>query len=385
VTTDPAPFLSTVVAASATLAAIIGGLLVARFVSLDSDQRGSRKVLADARGRLDAATERAKAAARDVVRFDAVALFGAGDVLAMIERGITTADALMRGRGWEHDEADLESYASEVTEEFSRARTELAARVTRPDSDWWTFKRVTPGLPEIRWPQVWKRVHDQVAMKVAEEADAQQRAAPTSLGLSSMLAGSAVARRRSNEMIGNLALAPGRGPIDMQRRDSLLARRERAAQQAEDCEGELRRLQQDHLEIARPDSRLWWGIAIVVAFLITGVALPLWAMSQGVKHLSSVQWMFWPFTAALAVLVLYIVVYLAQLTRREVTAGSDALSAIPALPSCANGPRERPRLHVIICDRARGRPAASGGCDPVRARDCEAANRSADRGVRGGW
>jgi len=248
------------------------------------------------------------------VRFDTEAFFRAEDVLAMIERGIATADALMRGRGWEHDEADLESCASEVAEEFTRARAELAARVTSPDSDWWAFRRVTPGLPEIRWPQVWKRVHDEIAMKVAEEADAQQRAARKLGSLSAMLDGSAVQLRRMRDMA---SVQPDRRAIDARRRDELLARRERAAQEAEDCEGELRRLEQDHLEIARPDSRLWWGIAIVVAFLITGVALPLWAMSQGVQHLSSVQWMFWPFTAALALLVIYIVVYLAQLTRAK--------------------------------------------------------------------
>ena len=36
--TDPAPFLSTIIGTSATLVAIVGGLLVARLVSLDSDE-----------------------------------------------------------------------------------------------------------------------------------------------------------------------------------------------------------------------------------------------------------------------------------------------------------------------------------------------------------
>lgn len=317
-TTDPAPFLSTIVAASVTLAAIIGGLLVARFVSLDSDQRGSRKVLADARGRLDAATERSKAAARDVVRFDAEAFFRADDVLARIERGLTTADVLMPGRGWEHDEADLESYASEVAEEFSRARAELAARAVGPDSDWWAFRRQVPPLPESRWPRVWRRVHDELAMHAAEEADAQHRAAykPGILSAAT-LGGSAAQRRRTTELTRSIAVTPDRSGIDARRRDELLARRERAAQRVEDCEGELQRLEQDHLEIGRPDRRLWWGIAIVVVFVLVGVALPLWAMSLGVKHLASVQWMFWPFIAALVLLVVYIVVYLAQLTSRK--------------------------------------------------------------------
>jgi hypothetical protein len=39
---DPAPFLSTVILASAAFVAIVGGLLVARFVGLDSDQQTMR-------------------------------------------------------------------------------------------------------------------------------------------------------------------------------------------------------------------------------------------------------------------------------------------------------------------------------------------------------
>lgn len=46
VTIDPTPFLSTIVATSAALVTIIGGLLVAKFVGLDADQRTTRKVLA---------------------------------------------------------------------------------------------------------------------------------------------------------------------------------------------------------------------------------------------------------------------------------------------------------------------------------------------------
>ena len=119
------------------------------------------------------------------------------------------------------------------------------------------------------------------------------------------------------DMTQGIAVPPDRSGTDARRRDELVARRERAAQQVEDCDGELRRLEQDHIEIGRPDRRLWWGIAIVVAFVLAGVALPLWAMSQGVKHLASVQWMFWPFTATLVLLIVYIVAYLAQLTSRK--------------------------------------------------------------------
>jgi hypothetical protein len=66
---DPSPFLTTVVTTSAALVAIIGGLLVAKFVGLDSDQRTSRKILTAARERLELARRRAQKAWHDILRW----------------------------------------------------------------------------------------------------------------------------------------------------------------------------------------------------------------------------------------------------------------------------------------------------------------------------
>jgi hypothetical protein len=59
------------------------------------------------------------------------------------------------------------------------------------------------------------------------------------------------------------------------------------------------------------------GCRNLVVFTAVGVALPLWVMSPGPKGLAAVQWAFWPFALALALLVGYIVLYLAQLTGRR--------------------------------------------------------------------
>ena len=67
--TDPTPFLSTIVTTSAALVAIIGGLLVAKFVGLDSEERSSRKVVADAAERLEVARTREQVAWREVLRW----------------------------------------------------------------------------------------------------------------------------------------------------------------------------------------------------------------------------------------------------------------------------------------------------------------------------
>jgi hypothetical protein len=75
--TDPAPFLSTIIATSAALVAIIGGLLVAKFVGLDSDERTSGKIMVGARERLEVARRRAHAAWIDILRWDADDFFRA--------------------------------------------------------------------------------------------------------------------------------------------------------------------------------------------------------------------------------------------------------------------------------------------------------------------
>jgi hypothetical protein len=55
---DPNAFLSTVAAVSATMVAIVGGLLVARFVAIDGEQQGAQQLLNEAQGRSMTARQR---------------------------------------------------------------------------------------------------------------------------------------------------------------------------------------------------------------------------------------------------------------------------------------------------------------------------------------
>jgi hypothetical protein len=152
-------------------------------------------------------------------------------------------------------------------------------------------------------------------MMAAEAADARLRAEGGLGALSVGIGSSAVQQRQMQQATAGPTLTDR--AIQARRRDELVARRAGTAQQVQDYEGELRRLEQDHREIVRPDSRLWWGIVIVVVFAVVGVALPLWEMSLGARSLASVRWLFWPFTGSLVLLVGYIVVYLAQITHRK--------------------------------------------------------------------
>ena len=81
--------------ASAALVAIVGGLLVARFVGLDSDQLTSRKLIADAEDRLAVARRRADAAQRDLIRWEAWDFLGE-DVAKAIATGQTDVRELRK-------------------------------------------------------------------------------------------------------------------------------------------------------------------------------------------------------------------------------------------------------------------------------------------------
>lgn len=128
VTIDPTPFLSTIVTASTALVAIIGGLLVARFISLDSDQRTSRQILAGARDRLEVAQDRAHTAWRAILRWRAEGFFATPEVIeAVVYKGVVSPAELMRMASWPHDPDELAPFVTEVTEEVDRPGDQRAA------------------------------------------------------------------------------------------------------------------------------------------------------------------------------------------------------------------------------------------------------------------
>jgi hypothetical protein len=296
---DPTPFLSTVVATSAALVAIIGGLLVAKFVGLDTDQRTSRKVVSGARGRRDTARQRAEDAGQAVLRWDAHQFFRIRDVAkAVVENGVVSAQELARIAYWRHDPAKLAPFAAEAASEIERAREPLAGRISHETylSFWPDFRSRHPDLPETSYPCIWEFVFDDVAKK---SGHFERPLHPASAAL------------------GASASSTDDGVADARRSDDLRANYARAQQRVEDLEEELARVEDEHAEIIRPDGRLWSGIAILVVFTAFGVALPLWDLSDGLRNSPQVRWVLYSFAACLILLTGYIVVYLWQLTRKK--------------------------------------------------------------------
>lgn len=327
VTIDPSPFLTTVVTTSAALVAIIGGLLVAKFVGLDSDQRTSRKILMAARDRLEVARRRAQAAWTDILRWDADDFFSTLEVVEeVLDKGVASPAELVRIASWPHKPDELATFIAEVTAEADRAREAINPRIHSSDTFWGDFRRRCRDLPEIRWPKVWEHVFDGIAderaAKARAEEEARRAAAPPKSALERELdrANSLMAGMQRQNALMVPTLIPTRtdyGVIAARRSDDLRGNHARAEQQVEDLEAELLRLEQEHAEDVRPDARLWWGVIILIIFTVLGVVVPLVVMATGPRDLAAVRWVLYPFTTSLAALVGYIVVYLVQLTRKK--------------------------------------------------------------------
>ncbi len=335
---DPTPYLSTMTATSAALVSIVGGLLVARFVGLDSEQQGAQRLVEDAEARLAVARQRAADAKKAVMRWDARDFLQDPRVLAAIKDGATDLGTLRELADCELEDADLGPVLAEVIGEFASARAYFEAHPLSATEDlldamgqWYRTRRVLPGLPNIDWDDVWSLVFDQAATDAAERAAEhrrkeeakRQQQRPTDRRSFYDLGVDASSVRHPGDLLAGLAYSPSSGQTDWRaihtrRYDALTMARERAAQRAEDLEGELARLRLEHLRAVRPDSRLAWGLGVLAVFTLVGVVLPLWVMSNSPQDITfHIQLLFWGFAAALAALLGYMLLYLVRLVTRK--------------------------------------------------------------------
>lgn len=351
---DPAPYLSTVILASAALVAIVGGLLVARFVGLDSDQQTSIKLIGDASDRLDIARRRAEAAWESLVRWRAQDFLDDTDVAAALAQGETDAATLRALSRTRLTDDELGIVISQAAADIAKleewmAEDAVSAHIRDADYRWHDFQR--DDMPQLSYPQLAVSVFETFAEQLyndnerqrkeeeqrreeerqrAEEEEQRQAAA---MGLGGLFGTLRIPADVMSRMPGHrmpqftaprfTTSVPSFGPgpstvlIDANRHDELIATAVRTSQRVEDLEEELRRLRHQHADVVRPDRRLWWAVAILTAYAIAGVGVPLWVMASGPVSLSAVRWTFWPFAAGLAALIGYISIYLAGLNRKN--------------------------------------------------------------------
>lgn len=349
---DPDVFLSTLVTASAALVAIVGGLLVARFVGMDSEQQGIAKAIGDAGARRDAARARREAAEQAVLDRDAFGFLGAAKVRSALIDGETNLSELraLAPEPCPAADADLTPYLRSALEELGAARravegfdVPLAADTAAADASWVEDRRDLAGFSNARWPSLWKQLYTSRALDLGEERKRQQseerdqqKAIRRRFG---MYEPPTYASVQSFRMPTYSVPVLGTSRATVERRyDDLVSARERARQQVDDLEAELGRLELDRGRLRRPDARLWIGIAIVAYLAVFGVGLPAREMIQPQGPSPHLAWLFWLFTLGLSGLIVYILGYLVLLTRKASSVGGDTSGENPN-PAPAGGNR----------------------------------------------
>jgi hypothetical protein len=270
--TDPAPFLSTIAASSATMVAIVGGLLVARFVTIDSEQQGAQQLLDDANNRLTTAQQR-EAEARDKLYQSDVRYFFDDKVIEAIGEGERDISALREmGGSTSLTDQEVAEVTQTIAAEFESAQQvldDVLSGIEGAIPEWEEFKRSKcDQLPDILWDRPWKIVYDKLTTP------------PPQSRRNSILTGLYIPRPAFAPTV------PEFSALNAQRRDTLRANLERAEQRVEDIESEVAHLTRAREAIVRPKG-LGWGLVILAYFTLSGVIFPIWLMSRAPHRLTA--------------------------------------------------------------------------------------------------
>lgn len=310
---DPNPLLATMTGTTGALVAIVGGLLVARFVGLDSEQQGAQRQLNDADARLRIARKRRDEAQLQLDRHDAQEFLDDPNVLDALLAGETTLDGLRR-----HSEPvtltddQLRPLVDQVRAELRAAYdtiqrvlprdTTIPADEWAPHREWQDFVRSFSGVPNTEYSTIWHHALNAVIDERIED------------------------RRRTGEMDQREEMAASMpAPSDLRsdfgvaerRRDERRAALERAEQRVEDLEDEVARLRQIRDAVVKPSKQLWVGLLVLAYPTIVGIVLPVLAMAGGPTDFTGgIGALVVLFITGLVGLLAYLTYFAARVSRR---------------------------------------------------------------------
>ena len=308
---DPTPFLSAIAATSATMVAIVGGLLVARYVAIASEQEGTDRLLSDVRARLARAVIKAQGA-RDLLRDWSVIEFFGAKVIHAIGEGEQDIHALRKiGDPTLLTDDELTKVVQEVTAAFAEAGSTLPRLLADSTGDgyieWEDFKHAHRAvLPEVQPDRTWQNLAWQDAYETALLGTEPAEPQPPQPDWSASFV---------RPFLRALPVEPAYVVRGLERRDSLQLDLARADQQVEDIKYEFLRLTNERKRIVRPQG-LGWGLAVLGYFTLAGVISPLWLMSRGPNRLTAHlgEIVFWTFASGLALLLVYMTALALRLT-----------------------------------------------------------------------
>lgn len=254
------------------MVAIVGGLLVARFVTIQSEQDGAQQLLDDGQERLATAQRRQQEAESRLYDRDVDSFFDRDVIRAISEGKQGVADLRDTGGYTQLTDEQLTEVTQIIVLEFETARRVLKELLPQAEAAsypaWEEFKRSRTDLPETNWEEVWETAYGDLITPTQ----------PTRY--SSLLGGF-----NSPIPLSIIPIPPEISVLRGQRRDALRTNLDRAAQQVEDIESEVQRLRRAREAIVRPKG-LGLGLVILGYFTLTGVIVPLWLMSRAPQQLT---------------------------------------------------------------------------------------------------
>ena len=302
------------------MVAIVGGLLVARYVAIASEQEGVDRLLSGVKIRLARAVIQEQGA-RDLLHDWSVLDFFDAKVIHAIGEGEQDAHALRNvGDPTSLTNDELAEVVQEIAAELTQARSTLARLLADSTGDdyveWGDFKHAhRAALPEVRPDRAWQDRVWQDAYEAALLADAPSGSQPSQLGWMGSL---------PQQLLLPLHVEPAYVIRGLERRDSLQSDLVRAEQQIQDIKYELLRLKGERKRIVRPQG-LGWGLTVLSYFTLVGVIGPLWLMSRGPDRLTAHlgETVFWAFASGLVLLLGYMAALALRLARGRRTPQAD--------------------------------------------------------------
>ena len=297
------------------MVAIVGGLLVARFVSIASEQDGAERLVNDAQGRLGTARGRERTA-RDRLRNWYINDFFEYKVIRAIGDGEQDVRELRKvGDDTLLTNDELSEVVKAITDEFALARRTLSPLVSADTADstnpeWREFKHSQSSLPETNWDDVWDITYEGIVRP--------SRLLPPD---NPSWLGSAFS---SAPLLPPIPTPPEYVALGIQRRNALRGDLARAQQHTEDIEADLARLQRTRDAIVRPKG-LGWGLVVLGFFTLVGVIIPIWLMSRPPQRLTAHfgEVVFWLFFVGLLALLGYMTVLALRLSGWRRHTGND--------------------------------------------------------------
>jgi hypothetical protein len=304
----PNDFLAAVTGASAGLVAIVGGLLVSRFLAIDSEQKAADKRLGLAKAELESA-DRHLTELQDKLAVEEVHdLLDETDVLKYLAEHRQDSEINLyeiRRLGPEIDSPDdfVRTHLMRAVAAMNEAVEVLSNSLPEPHKmpreewqralSWDSYRKEITEASSPEFPQVWEYVYDaELAMRTESASYSTDYAKLMSYNIN----------------VFHADMTPSWiHETNARRREDLRDSIEQTRRHVGDAEERREKAFMETLMHVRPDRLLYVGLLVLLYQTVVGVIAPVYILSTGPETFTDdIRGLFWWFTVGLGFLLTYL-------------------------------------------------------------------------------